>query len=90
MISGYNDAERPPGPRNFANLLVQRVRLEGFIVLDHLDRIAEAVADLGGWMQEGKLKPLETVVEGFEELPKAINMLFDGANTGKLVVRVAD
>jgi NADPH-dependent curcumin reductase CurA len=90
MISGYNEAERPPGPRNFSNLLVQRVRLEGFIVLDHLNRIGEAVADLGGWMKEGKLKPLETVVEGFEQLPRAINMLFDGANTGKLVVRVAD
>lgn len=90
MISGYNEAERPPGPRNFSNLLVQRVRLEGFIVLDHLHRIGEAVADLGGWMKEGKLKPLETVVDGFEQLPSAINMLFDGANTGKLVVRVAD
>lgn len=90
MISGYNEAERPAGPRNFSNLLVQRVRLEGFIVLDHLDRIGEAVADLGAWMKEGKLKPLETIVEGFEQLPSAINMLFDGANTGKLVVRVAD
>jgi NADPH-dependent curcumin reductase CurA len=90
LISGYNEAERPPGPRNFSNLLVQRVRLEGFIVLDHLDRITEAVADLGAWMQEGKLKPLETVVDGFEQLPSAINMLFDGANTGKLVARVAD
>lgn len=90
MISGYNETERPPGPRNFSNLLVQRVRLEGFIVLDHLGRIAEAVADLGGWLKEGRLKPLETVVEGFEQLPSAINMLFDGANTGKLVVRVAE
>lgn len=90
MISGYNEAERPPGPRNFSNLLVQRVRLEGFIVLDHLGRIGEAVADLGAWMKEGKLRPLETVVDGFEQLPSAINMLFDGANTGKLVVRLAD
>jgi hypothetical protein len=90
LISGYNDAAPPPGPRNFSNLLVQRAKLEGFIVLDHLDRIGEAVADLASWIEEGKLKPLETVVEGFEALPTAINMLFDGANTGKLVVRVAD
>jgi NADPH-dependent curcumin reductase CurA len=88
LISGYNDAEPPPGPRTFSNLLVQRARLEGFIVLDHLDRISEAVTELAGWIQEGKLTPLETVVEGFEQLPTAINMLFDGANTGKLVVRV--
>jgi NADPH-dependent curcumin reductase CurA len=90
LISGYNDATPPPGPRNFRRLLVQRVNLKGFIVLDHLDRIGEAVADLSGWMQDGELKPLETVVEGFEQLPTAINMLFDGANTGKLVVHVAD
>jgi NADPH-dependent curcumin reductase CurA len=89
LISGYNDAERPAGPRSFSNLLVQRVKLEGFIVLDHLGRIGEAIGDLAHWMREGKLQPLETVVEGFEQLPTAINMLFDGANTGKLVVRVA-
>lgn len=88
LISGYNDADPPPGPRAFGNLLVQRAKLEGFIVLDHLDRIGEAVADLVGWIEDGKLEPLETVVEGFEQLPTAINMLFDGANTGKLVVRI--
>ena len=52
LISAYNDASPPPGPRSFANLLVQRARLEGFIVLDHLDRIVEAVAELSGWMRE--------------------------------------
>jgi NADPH-dependent curcumin reductase CurA len=89
LISGYNDAELPPGPRRFSNLLRQRVLLQGFIVLDHFDRIAEAGVELSGWIREGKLVPLETVVEGFEGLPNAVNMLFDGANTGKLVVRVA-
>jgi NADPH-dependent curcumin reductase CurA len=90
LISAYNEDELPPGPRNFGNLLVQRALLKGFIVLDHLDRMAEAAAELSGWINEGKLQPLETVVEGFEQLPTAINMLFDGANIGKLVVRVAD
>jgi NADPH-dependent curcumin reductase CurA len=90
LISGYNDAELPPGPRRFSNLLRQRALLQGFIVLDHFGRIAEAGAELGGWIREGKLVPLETVVEGFEQLPNAVNMLFDGANTGKLVVKVAD
>lgn len=89
LISGYNDADPPPGPRAFGNLLVQRVTLKGFIVLDHLDRITEAAGQIAGWIREGKLEPLETVVEGFEQLPTAINMLFDGANVGKLVVRVA-
>ena len=80
----------PLGRAASATSSVQRVRLQGFIVIDHLDRMAEAVADLSGWMREGKLEQLETVVEGFEQLPTAINMLFDGSNTGKLVLRVAD
>jgi NADPH-dependent curcumin reductase CurA len=90
LISGYNEVEQPSGPRNFRKLLVQRATLKGFIVLDHFDRIAEAAGELAGWMREGKLEALETVVEGFDQLPTAINMLFDGANTGKLVVHVAD
>jgi NADPH-dependent curcumin reductase CurA len=88
LISGYNDSDPPPGPRNFPNLLVNRVLLQGFIILDHFDRAPAAGAAIAGWMQDGKLEPLETIVEGFEQLPTAINMLFDGANTGKLVVRV--
>jgi NADPH-dependent curcumin reductase CurA len=90
LIAGYND-EAPAlssGPRNFGNLLVQRVRLEGFIVLDHFARAHEIVPQLAEWMAEGKLNAQETVVEGFEQLPIAINMLFDGGNTGKLVVKL--
>ena len=90
LISGYNDVELPPGPRNFRTLLTQRVRLQGFIVLDHLDRRDDAVAELSGWLAAGELDMLETVIEGFEQLPTAINMLFDGTNVGKLVVHVAD
>lgn len=90
LISAYNDPDPPPGPRSFGNLLVNRVRLQGFIVLDHFDRMPEAVPELAGWLRDGKLKQLETVVDGFEQLPEAINMLFDGANTGKLLVRVAE
>jgi NADPH-dependent curcumin reductase CurA len=57
-------------------------------VLDHLDRASEAGAELAGWMTGGQLQALETVVERFEQLPIAINMLFDGTNVGKLVVRL--
>ena len=88
LISGYNEEDPPPGPRAFGNLLVRRILLKGFIVLDHFDRAAEAGAEVGGYIAEGKLELLETVVEGFDELPGALNMLFDGANTGKLVVRI--
>jgi NADPH-dependent curcumin reductase CurA len=89
LISAYNDTELPPGPRQFSRLLVQRATLQGFIVLDHFDRIPEALPQLASWMSEGKLEGLETVIEGFDELPTAINVLFDGGNVGKLVVHVA-
>jgi NADPH-dependent curcumin reductase CurA len=88
LISGYNEEGAPAGPRAFGNLLIKRSLLQGFIVLDHFHEAPEAVAELSALMAEGKLKPLETVVEGFEQLPETINMLFDGANVGKLVVRV--
>jgi NADPH-dependent curcumin reductase CurA len=90
LISGYNDnaPALAAGPRNFGNLLIQRVHLEGFIALDHFGRAHEIVPRLARWMSEGKLKAQETVVEGFERLPIAINMLFDGGNTGKLVVKL--
>lgn len=88
LISGYNAADPPPGPRAFGNLLVQRVTLRGFIVLDHFGRAPEAIGEIAGLIKEGKLRPLETVIEGFEQLPTAINMLFDGKNVGKLVVKV--
>jgi len=88
LISGYNSADPPPGPRGFATLLVQRATLQGFIVLDHLGRAPEAISEITGLIAAGRLTPLETVVEGFEQLPTAINMLFDGKNVGKLVVKV--
>jgi NADPH-dependent curcumin reductase CurA len=90
LLSGYNDTQLPPGPRSFGVLLVNRVLLKGFIVLDHFDRTPEAMPALGALISEGRLEPLETVVEGFDRLPEAVNMLFDGANVGKLVVKVAD
>ncbi|HET7446190.1 MAG TPA: NADP-dependent oxidoreductase [Solirubrobacterales bacterium] len=71
LISVYNDTEAPPGPSNFRNLLVNRVNLQGFIILDHFDKLAAVSAQLGEWVADGSLKPLETVVEGFEQLPSA-------------------
>jgi len=90
LISSYNDNEPPPGPRSFGNLLVNRVHLQGFIILDFLPHSQEAAAQLVQWAMEGKLKDEHTVVEGLEKAPDAVNMLFDGDNKGKLMVRVAD
>lgn len=88
LISGYNSDDPPPGPRAFGNLLIQRALVKGFIVLDHFGQAADAGAEIGGYVADGRIEVLETVVEGFEKLPEALNMLFDGKNTGKLVVRV--
>jgi len=88
LISGYNDLEPPPGPRAFGRILTNRVLIKGFIVLDHFDQAQEVAQILGGWMGEGRLKAQETVVDGFEQLPHALNMLFDGENVGKLVVKI--
>ncbi|WP_407688147.1 NADP-dependent oxidoreductase [Mycobacterium sp. HUMS_1102779] len=90
LISGYNSADPPPGPRAFGNLLIQRATLQGFVVLDHFGQAQEAITEIAGLITEGKLTPLETVIGGFEQLPTAINMLFDGTNVGKLVVKVSE
>jgi NADPH-dependent curcumin reductase len=89
-ISRYDDTHAAPGPRNYLNLLVRRGRMEGFIVLDHLPRAAEAVAALAGWLREGKLKDRVDVVEGLEQAPAALARLFTGQNRGKQLVHVAD
>lgn len=88
-ISQYNE-DRMKGPSNYMSLLVNRARMEGFVVFDYADRYLEAVTEMGGWMLEGKLKSREDVVEGLEAFPDTLSKLFTGGNTGKLVLKVAD
>jgi NADPH-dependent curcumin reductase len=90
MISQYNATEPPPGPYNFPRLLANRVLVQGFIIIDYLPHFPEATAKLAQWAAEGKLKHRDTVVEGLENAPEAVNMLFEGENVGKLMVKVAD
>ena len=85
-ISRYN-AEGPiPGPKNYFNLVFRRARMEGFIVLDYAARFPEAQAEMQGWIDAGQLRQSTTVIDGFENLPKALIQLFEGVNTGKLMV----
>ena len=58
LISGYNSADPPPGPRAFGNLLIQRATLQGFVVLDHFGRAPEAIREIAGLITEGRLTPL--------------------------------
>ena len=87
-ISGYNDTDLQPGPRNYLNLLVQSARMEGFVVTNYMASAGEAVAEMAGWMHAGKLKFREDVQEGIERFPQVFNMLFTGENFGKLVLKV--
>jgi NADPH-dependent curcumin reductase CurA len=87
-ISSYNDRGRAVGPANYPSLIIRRGRMEGFLILDYFDRFPEAQAELGGWVAAGKIKAAEQIVEGLERAPEALNMLFTGANTGKLIVKV--
>jgi hypothetical protein len=89
-ISSYNAEAPPPGPRNYMNLLVRRARMEGFLVFDYLARADEAIADLVKWVGEGRLRVDEDVREGLENAPAALRSLFDGSNTGKLLVKIAE
>lgn len=87
-ISQYNDAV-PVGPKNYLSLLVNRGRMEGFIILDYLPRAGEAVRDLAAWVMEGKLKDRVDIQEGLEHAPRALQRLFLGENVGKQLVKVA-
>jgi NADPH-dependent curcumin reductase CurA len=85
LISGYNKED--PGMTSLGTVLLKRLRVEGFLVLDYVPRFMEAATQLGQWKMFGKIKDRETIVEGLEKTPDAINMLFTGANTGKLIVK---
>lgn len=89
-ISGYNEKEPPPGPRNLMNVVIQRARMEGFIVIDYAARFPEGAADLAKWVSEGKINHREDVQEGIENAPDTLLRLFKGLNTGKQLLKVGD
>ena len=63
--------------------------MEGFIILDYIARWPEAQARVAGWLAEGRIHHAEHIVEGLENAPDALNLLFTGGNTGKVLVKVA-
>ena len=89
-ISNYNATAPAPGPVNLMNLVIQRARMEGFIVIDYMDRFAASAAELTGWMQSGELIYQVDVQEGFENIPDTLNRLFTGRNIGKQLLKLAD
>ena len=89
-ISRYNDTALASGPKNYLNLLVQRGRMEGFIVLDFMPRAGEAVLALAGWMKDGRLKDRIDVQHGLENAPATLMRLFKGENQGKQLLKLAE
>ena len=78
----------PVGPRNLSSLIVNRARMEGFLVLDYLDKADEARQELSRWLMDGKIKHREDIQEGIENCPNTLNRLFTGQNIGKQILKI--
>jgi len=88
-ISQYNNTTPVKGPANYLSLLVQRATMTGIVVSDYYPRAGQAMMEMGDWIAAGKLKTREDIVQGLDKFPEAFDMLFSGANQGKLVLQVA-
>jgi NADPH-dependent curcumin reductase CurA len=90
-IAQYNATSGFAGPKNYMSLLVNRARMEGMVVFDYADRYPQAIAELAGYLKDGRMKSKEDVVRGgVHAFPATLLKLFSGENFGKLVLQVAD
>ena len=87
LISQYNEP-RPHGLDNFVMLLINRVKLQGFIVSDYATRSEQPMRELGQWVSEGKIKYRETIANGIENAPRAFLGMLKGENVGKQLVKL--
>ncbi|OGA26692.1 MAG: NADP-dependent oxidoreductase [Betaproteobacteria bacterium RIFCSPLOWO2_02_FULL_68_150] len=88
-VSGYDSAPPPHGPRGVPGMIVvKRLTVRGFIVMDFFARRAAALAQLQAWVRDGKIRVVEDVIDGFENLPQALVGLLHGENRGKRMVKV--
>ena len=88
-ISQYNNTTPVQGPKNYLSLLVNRARMEGIVVFDYAERYHLAVAEMAGYLKDGRMTSREDVVTGLDNFPAALTRLFTGENFGKLVLQVA-
>lgn len=88
MIQRYNDAEQAQITDNLTYIVGKSLNIRGFIVSDHLDMQPAFVKDLTEWMMAGKINPAETILEGIDKAPEAFTGLFEGRNTGKMLVKI--
>jgi NADPH-dependent curcumin reductase CurA len=78
----------PGGSNNLLHLMTKRARMEGFICMDYRERAVEATETLTAWHRVGKIRYRLNVVDGLCNAPRALNRMFDGSNSGKLIVRM--
>jgi NADPH-dependent curcumin reductase CurA len=90
MISQYNATEATPAPRNLAQVIAKRFTIRGLLVLDHWDLQPQFVSEIAPLVNSGEIKYSETFVDGIRNAPDAFIGLLSGANTGKMLVRIAD
>ena len=88
MISQYNLDKPAAGPHNLNNIVTRRLRMQGFIVTDHMDQLPQFFGDMVPWLSQGKIYSEETIFDGLENMPQAFLGLFSGANLGKMLVRL--
>lgn len=88
MISQYGRDDMGGGPANFRNLLIRRIKVQGFIILDYIPRFPLAQLRMLWWMKRGLIKDRSTIVKGLDHAPQALTQLFRGENTGKLIVEI--
>ena len=86
MISTYNGGGEPV--RGLSNIIYRRVDIQGFVASDFGHLNAAFVADMTGWLKDGRIKYQETILDGFERAPEGLIGLFEGKNTGKMLIRV--
>jgi NADPH-dependent curcumin reductase CurA len=88
MISTYNGGGE--GVKNLVNLIYGRIRMEGFVATDFAHLNAQFMSDMTGWLKDGRIMYQETVLDGFERAPEGLIGLFEGRNTGKMLISVAE
>ncbi len=90
ISSGYTGKDLPPGPKNYMQLVIRRATMQGFLVLDYLDRFPEGIAQMREWVESGQIHVQEDIAEGLENCPETLRGLFEGKNFGKQLLKIAE
>jgi NADPH-dependent curcumin reductase CurA len=86
LISGYT--KNDPSLASFGQIIIKRLRVQGFLIMDYASKFTEAAQKIGLWKISNKIKDKQTLLKGLDQAPRAINMLFEGANIGKLLIQL--